>query len=544
MQKNPSVHRLVFILVALLMCALILSVRAPGALADPLFGPATIVMPDSSGTGFFDAVSCPSATTCVAVGGDDNQPVFSYGIESAGTWAWSPQQKMPTDARGTGVYAAVNCPSVTTCVAVGSDGSQATYAVGILSGGVWSWSTQTPVAQNGCGSGTCGGAFFGVSCPSVTSCVAVGGSSDAYAVTASGAESGGVWTWSMAQHVFLNQVGAARLNSVSCPTTTTCLAVGSSPLQGDYALGTESGGTWTWTTQTGSAASAGLAGVSCVSSTFCVAVGSDSVNLPFFTTATLAGSDVTWTADVMMSTDSSGDGVLTGVSCTTTSTCVAVGHDTNAGAIFSSGDLGGSGWTWSANTPVTPDSAGGGNFSAVSCPQDSDCVAVGFDTATTQQAVVSASTGPVTTTTTAPQGSTTTTLPQGSTTAPQGSTTTSAPQGSATTTAPQGSTTTTLPRKSRPSRRVTPMMSTAAVPNVSPIGGQVALKVQRLPQSATGIVRFMSGSIRLCSSKVSHGVAKCIAPRTLKRGVYKIQAIYSGDSRYLPRTIVTSFRIS
>lgn len=148
--------------------------------------------------------------------------------------------------------------------------------------------------------------------------------------------------------------------------------------------------------------------------------------------------------------------------------------------------------------------------------------------------------GSTTTTSTVLEGSTTTTstLPEGSTT-----TTTTVLEGSTTTTSVSNSTTTSVPSNQPPSRKVTPTMSATTVPRVSLPKGKVTLIARGFPPSATGIVSFVSGSIKLCASRVAHGEARCIAPKTLKRAEYKVRAHYGGDSRFLPRTIEVSFRI-
>ncbi len=161
-----------------------------------------------------------------------------------------------------------------------------------------------------------------------------------------------------------------------------------------------------------------------------------------------------------------------------------------------------------------------------------------------------------TTTTTLPQGSgtTTTTLPQGS-----GGTTTTVPQGSATTTTtPQGSTTTTttsttsIPTATttsvpgtQPKKRMSiSTMSAVAVPSVRQRGSRVELVARGLPRAATGTVRFLAGSVILCSGTVARGRAECFAPKSLKWVNVKVRAVYGGDSRYLPRTTVFFLRIA
>jgi hypothetical protein len=158
--------------------------------------------------------------------------------------------------------------------------------------------------------------------------------------------------------------GSGAFNAVTCPASSVCVAVGGdSNLSGIAATSDDDGGTWT-----ASMVPTGLPemkSVSCSSSDHCVAVGNG---------VAIVSNDggVTWSAN-SIPTDNT---ALLGVSCANgTSTCVAVGAVPNDGgplngAIITSNDGGDS---WSVPTATFPLGAIGG----VSCASSSFCVAVG-----------------------------------------------------------------------------------------------------------------------------------------------------------------------
>lgn len=108
------------------------------------FGPANFVT-TPTGSGFFASVSCTSAADCTAVGGDTNEffggwDVYKpiYATESAGTWGTALEIDAPASG---GFFNAVSCPSAPTCTAVGGQ-TAVTEAAG-------SWGTAKKIANDG-----------------------------------------------------------------------------------------------------------------------------------------------------------------------------------------------------------------------------------------------------------------------------------------------------------------------------------------------------------------------------------------------------------
>jgi hypothetical protein len=339
-------------------------------------------------TGQLFAVSCPSATTCIAVGIDNSQQVAtSIGTLSGGTWTWSAETQA---GNGYGRLNAVSCPSATSCVAVGFNSNRNNITIaGTLSGGAWTWSAESLVPGQ-----SSQGELTGVSCPTTTTCVAVGyeSSNNTYqSITTVGTLSGGVWTWTTQSVVTPDATGYGELTAVSCPSATSCVAVGydgslqNGSNQSITTVGALSGGAWTWTTESPVSADASgagyLYGVSCSTATTCVAVGFDAGAQSITTSGTLSGGSWTWTADTVIVPDPSGFGDLYGVSCPSATTCVAVGQDPYD-PIATVGTLSGGTWTWSAESSAVGDpTTGTGYDRGVSCASATTCVAVGYDRA-------------------------------------------------------------------------------------------------------------------------------------------------------------------
>ena len=210
-----------------------------------------------------------------------------------------------------------------------------------------SWSAPQEVAPNL--------ALSSVSCPTASFCMAVGSDNfNGYALT----DTAG--TWSAPQEVAPN----VDLNSVSCPTASFCMAVGQDGSTGivpGYAL-TDTAGTWSAPQEV--APDIGLWSVSCPTASFCMAVGGgDYARTNGYSFTDTAG---TWSAPQKVAPYLA----LYSVSCPTASFCMAVGSNDNNGNGYVLTDTAG---TWSAPQEVAPNVA----LWSVSCPTASFCMAVG-----------------------------------------------------------------------------------------------------------------------------------------------------------------------
>jgi len=180
---------------------------------------------------FLYDVSCVSSTRCVAVGvglnAIGNADVTLTEVRNGGAWTVVPS---PNPGGTWNFLTGVSCISSTSCMAVGRyetpNGTNQTLAE------YWNgkrWAFTPPVNL-----GTFNNALSGVSCVSLTSCVAVGSwTSVSSGITQPLVEQWNGKHWSVASTPNTPKTRVAGLNNVSCRTVastgdTACLAVGSS----------------------------------------------------------------------------------------------------------------------------------------------------------------------------------------------------------------------------------------------------------------------------------------------------------------------------
>lgn len=195
-----------------------------------------------------------------------------------------------------------------------------------------SWSTEgVPWTQQGPSTAS----LDGISCPTAGTCVAVGSWSGASGEQQPLAESLSGGTWTPDGLGVPPGATSAYLSGVSCTSATACVAVGhySGTTGEEHPLAaTLSGATWTFAeiALPGGASSATLSGVSCSgSTTSCHAAGTYTVSTTTSSTThalieTLSGT--TWTATTGISPSGKGNAFLSGISCTSSTACTAIGN--------------------------------------------------------------------------------------------------------------------------------------------------------------------------------------------------------------------------
>ncbi len=220
----------------------------------------------------------------------------------------------------------------------------------------------------------------GVSCTSSSLCLAVGYSEGAGTQPIVEEWNGSSWSMMFA----LDPGYTARFNGISCSSASFCVAVGSFQEAlnygpGEYtgtgiyqALAEEwNGSSWSVTNPTEPGTSPWLSGVSCTSSIDCVAVGNFS-NTAGTETLAEVWDGVSWS---MMNTPTTNNTQFNGVSCTSSRFCVATG----LGASGSLQDTLAADWDgtrWSVMTTTNP-GTGGNRLTGVSCAASAACTAVG-----------------------------------------------------------------------------------------------------------------------------------------------------------------------
>jgi hypothetical protein len=274
------------------------------------------------------ALSCASATSCMAVGykTQGSEPrTWSLSEQSAKSWNAFPKSLITPEGATVLTVRDVSCASTTSCIAVGYYYKGSEYKALAESWNGTAWSLQS-VPNPPEGSAT--EAMLSVHCASTTSCVAVGKAANKpVAQTWNGA----TWTSAMAP----SPAGAnyAGLEGITCTSTTACRAVGYSRENGkqNRALAESwNGSTWTiQATPNPGEGEVNLRSISCTSTSSCTAVGSyvskwsESIIEQERKTLVESWNGTEWA--IQPSTNPQLFSLLSGVSCTASTACTAVG---------------------------------------------------------------------------------------------------------------------------------------------------------------------------------------------------------------------------
>ena len=177
------------------------------------------------GYAYVNSVSCASTTSCVAGGyyTDSNGHQAFVSVYDGSTWTDTEVAKA-LNVGGEAYVNSVSCASTTSCVAGGyySDSSGHQAFVSVYDGSTWT-DTEVAKALNVGGDAS----VNSVSCASTTSCVAGGSYVDSggYFQAFVSVYDGSTWT-DIEVAGALNVGGYAGVNSVNCPSTTSCFAGG------------------------------------------------------------------------------------------------------------------------------------------------------------------------------------------------------------------------------------------------------------------------------------------------------------------------------
>ena len=332
-------------------------------------------VPDGGGMG---SVSCPSATTCVAVGNALN----SAGVGTAvalvrdGT-RWRLQTApAPAGATASGL-SGVSCAAADACTAVGAYTSQTGQVLNMAQ--QWngtSWHLQAIPSPGG----TSSSRLFTISCTAASACTAVGEYfSSSAGATLPLAERWNGSRWAIQATPSPASTTLAGLQAVSCTAADACAAVGStySPEGIAVTLAEFWNGT-DWTIQPtpnpAGATDSGFSAVSCTSPQACTATG----NYEASSSLTLAErwNGTNWTIQPTPNPAGTASAVLNGVSCTSARACTAVGFDIGPHEYRALAEhWNGTNWT----IQPTPDPGSFDTLSAVSCRSAQACTALGAD---------------------------------------------------------------------------------------------------------------------------------------------------------------------
>ncbi len=313
------------------------------------------------------AVSCSSSTLCVAVGWTSD---YDTDVGYAAKWnghAWS-TMSVPHYAPNGYLYSqelyGVSCPSATSCVAVGYASSSDEALSETWNGSKWSLQL-TSVSEYP--------ELFGVSCVSSHYCKAVGTLDDEQPLALTW--DGSTWTTDSMPPIPDSE---NYLYGVSCTSDTSCTAAGVQD-RNETLVMSWAGASWAQVT----ALNPGddydhLYGISCAAGV-CMAVGTqengDQVTglIEKLNVGSTSVSSATSGANPDISfTD------LAAVSCSSASFCVAVGYGSSVGEdIENSYAASYNGSKWKAITSASPGMEPYDAFMGVSCVSSSRCIAVG-----------------------------------------------------------------------------------------------------------------------------------------------------------------------
>ncbi|MGH9567049.1 MAG: hypothetical protein ACRD4I_13760, partial [Candidatus Angelobacter sp.] len=267
-------------------------------------------------------VSCSTPSSCMAVGyyyheglrPEPNQ-ALTYQLVG-GQWV---QRTVPLNEGETfPELRDVACTSPNSCIAVGNVGVGEHYKPQIARWNGTSWSRESVSLP----AGSIAAELNGVSCVTETECVAVGSVENSSSVWVNFSALLSHGSWISLTTPTSGESTESVLTSVSCATTTSCVAVGwYNPSGGGgskpFSL-VLANGAWSYQSRT---TNGFLEGVTCTSAEFCVAVGTHYGAGP----STEIWNGTAWSAPSTPELPDVEGGYLTDVSCLSPTDCTAVG---------------------------------------------------------------------------------------------------------------------------------------------------------------------------------------------------------------------------
>ena len=340
--------KLVFVAVLPLVVALVGSTGAAAASGSVQSIP---------GTGQLFAIACPSATNCIAVGfaGDPNSgPTEGVVVPIMNGKPGSPQMVPDTDE-----LLGIACSSSSSCVAVGGSAGNFGFNKGVFVPTINDAAVDAQVAPGSSG-------LNAVACNG-NNCTAVGFSDSS---------SGGALVLPFAPGTAsvpqvtpgIPQTVAATLDAITCPSATTCLAVGNSDDSASNLVGvavTITNGTPGALKTMPGTGTFTISGVACASAIDCDAVGWSEIGKGSITTSTGVVTPIT--SGTPGAAHTIANYPLLGIACSSTNSCLAVGTNGTAAIPVNNG------------VPGSPQGvSGGSNFlQGATCANATTCWGVG-----------------------------------------------------------------------------------------------------------------------------------------------------------------------
>jgi hypothetical protein len=290
-----------------------------------------VAKPADTKSSSLSAVSCATSTFCVATGGYSTTTGPEGNRQSLiEVWRgddWIVESiPQPAAAADASTVTGVSCSSPRYCVAVGEDGASTGVFAETWNGSDWSFRS-LPGLEAVFGLG-----LDGVSCSSPVRCIATGTYGDDESPSTLLAEAWHGKQWRFDGDVPDPDVSDTTTpDGVSCRSATSCMIVASiypTPSFADVEVDLH----WRMVTMAEPEGATVLtfAGLDCSSTTSCMAVGDDEVaRVPHLVAEVWDGKSWAITAPPQAPHDST-DAALKGVSCSTSTSCTAVGSATGA----------------------------------------------------------------------------------------------------------------------------------------------------------------------------------------------------------------------
>lgn len=349
-----------------------------------IYGQTWSAQPTPSPTGAKSAgmtgVSCTSSEACTAVGRYVNSS--SVEVPLAEVWAskkWATQEAAtPTGAKSSSL-SSVFCTSSEACIAAGHYVNSSSVEVPLAE--AWA-SKKWTIQESKTPSGAKSSSLSSVSCTSSEACTAVGRYINSSSVEVTLAERWNGKEWAIQETKTPTGAKSSSLSGVSCVSSEICAAVGhyvnSSSVEVPLAE-RWNGKEWsTQETKTPSGAkSSSLLGVSCSSSEACTAVGHYVNSSSVEVTLAERWNGKEWATQTAVNPKEAKSSSLTGLSCTSSEACTAVGHSVNSSSVGGTLAELWNGKEWAILTTATPKEAKSSSLAGVSCRTGVTCYGVG-----------------------------------------------------------------------------------------------------------------------------------------------------------------------
>jgi hypothetical protein len=341
----------------------------------------TTLNPSETLDSYLRGISCTSSSACTAVGEYTlNASTYMPMAERWNGSEWALQSTPNPSGAKTTELLGVSCTSATSCVAVGYYESSGGVYFSLTE--IWN-GTEWKIQATAEPSGTLNSLLKAVSCTSSTACTATGWYESSAGVEVPWAARWNGTEWTVQSMPAPTGAKASYPNGVSCTSATSCTTAGyyvnSSSVNVLFAE-SWSGSEWTIrTTPTPSGATkTRVSGVSCTSSTACTLVGEYTNSSGVEVTLAERWNGTEWAVQSTPNpAEAKGNHLNGGVSCTTSTTCTAVGVYQNSAGKYATLAEQWKGTEWKIQATPNNEKGEGWLTGGVSCSSFMSCVAVG-----------------------------------------------------------------------------------------------------------------------------------------------------------------------